>query len=637
MKNRIFLSTLAAVLLLGGCSRDIEDAGGVKTSAEAGHIITVKTWLDKQTKAAPMTADNFTSFTLSAWETGKTAAADALLDAVTVVRSEKGVNGADTWSYKPEVSWPGTNTVNFYAYSPAQSPYLTSGLGDATTEPSIEYALPGLITVPGTPPAKSVRYQEDLLVSKQSGNYTSDGQDGITLRFRHALSRVVVKAKNLSASKRYAITKVTLKNIIGTGKLDLSLLPDNSGSFVYPTDEATLTSLGYQTLWDVSGGAKGDLEADLPASGVLINYSPTTYQSVTDGQNGLYVIPQKPEFNTDLPVGTEGGTSPSGLFYLEVEYKDVVDGQPLSGSVTHTYAFPVRAQVGNDKSASSIAFEMQRQYTFLLGFGDGEQSLEFGGVSVENFDESNDIDAIKLPNDTTILLWAGSNIYYDGTNLTFDADSIHINEKYQGVFFKWGSLVGMGIDGVNGDPWANGSAVTYPYAGGPVVNTDIANIPLIVPTVPVSNDPDGKYLLEHHDSLNFKGDICLYLTEKGYAPAGNWRMPTSNELAKQVLANSWVGTIGGSVGDDTGTIEFGFGVNAGNVYFPMSGNISLGYTVHNQGNMGFYWSSSVYAANYSRAMVFNGNTSVTGVESTLFEAGLSVRCVREQRLPLPLN
>ncbi|GHU59283.1 hypothetical protein FACS189411_15930 [Bacteroidia bacterium] len=630
-----YLGMIAAVLLLGSCSRDIENAGIIKADAEAGRIIDFKTWMDKQTRAAPMTKENMTSFTLSAWQAGKTTlAADALLNAVTVVRAEKGENGVDTWTYKPKVSWPGSNTVNFYAYSPALSTNLSTALGDATTSPTIEYNLPGHY-LPPSPPNKSVQYQEDFLVAGQSGSYASDGATGVVLNFRHALSRVLVKARNSSLSKSYVIKDVTLKNTKGSGTLDLSALP---AAFTYPVDEASLQADGYQTYWDVSGGSTGDLSADLPSSGVLINYSAVTYESVVDGQNGLYVIPQELDFNEDILVGTEGGTSPKNQFYLEVSYTEAVNGVELGA--LHTYAFPIRAQVGDDRSASSIAFEIQRQYTFLLNFGDSDQPIKVKGVSIDSYDSSNDIDAIYLPKDTTILLWAGSNIYYDlaARHLTFDADSIHTNEKYQGVYFKWGGLVGMG-QGANGTSWDAGPTTTYLY-GGEVVspNAVYASIPYMAPTAP-ANDGNSKYLLEHHDSLNFKGDICVYLSEKGYVPDGkDWRMPTQNEFVRQRnRTRSWVGAEGGITGNESGTFPVDFGVNLGNVYFPMSGIISSAIQYYNQGIDAYYWTSSTADNTVSRAIQFLGNTHAINTGNIVLQDGLSVRCVKEVRVPLPLN
>jgi hypothetical protein len=39
--------------------------------------------------------------------------------------------------------------------------------------------------------------------------------------------------------------------------------------------------------------------------------------------------------------------------------------------------------------------------------------------------------------------FAGSNIYWNGSKLTFDDHGDYTNTKYQGVYFKWGSLIGV--------------------------------------------------------------------------------------------------------------------------------------------------------------------------------------------------
>ena len=55
-------------------------------------------------------------------------------------------------------------------------------------------------------------------------------------------------------------------------------------------------------------------------------------------------------------------------------------------------------------------------------------------------------------------VWAGSNIYWNGTKLTFDAAPVDpsnlttqelTNMKKQGVFFLWGSLIGVSPNGAH--------------------------------------------------------------------------------------------------------------------------------------------------------------------------------------------
>jgi hypothetical protein len=635
MKKRIFvLGTFAAALFLGSCSQDIENAESGKLSADAGRIITFKTWMDKQTKTAPMTLSNLTSFTLSAWEDGKTPAADGdmLLDAVIVSRSEVGGN---VWSYSPLATWPGSNTVNFYAYSPAQSTNLTHGLLDASaTVPTLAYSLPGHSTAA---PAKSVLYQEDLLVANQSGDFGSDGSSGVLLKFRHALSRVLVQAHNVSPTKSYVITDVTLKNIKGSGTLDLSTLPDNTGVFPYPTDQATLASDGYQTFWDTSAGALGDVSADLPSSGILINYSTSAYQTVLNGQNGLYIIPQELDANTDIPVSVENGTS-AAYFYLSVTYSEVVNGKPLG--TQHTYAFPVSAQVGDDRTISSIAFEIQRQYTFLLTFGADDQPIKIGGVSISDFDESGGIAAIALPKDTTVLLWAGSNIYYDNalSYLTFAAEDDDSKKEYQGVFFKWGSLTGI-APGNNNAAYVAGATATYPLGGAKVTTGSPAweDIPYISGLTGEEGNLDSRYPSEKgYNPANGKGDICKYLTQQGQAPDGYWRMPTANEFGTAASYSKVDNGFAAGNGNEEGTTLITSGyhrVDSLQPYFPAGGYRIQSYTASlNQGSTGYYYSSSTIAEGISIVLLLDAiSITTTGFYPT---DGKSVRCVKEKRIRL---
>ena len=634
MKTRFFgyLSVLAAALILGSCSSDIENARAVKTDANANRIITFNAWMDKQTKAAPTTINNLTSFTLSAWQKDKTLvnADDLILNAVIVARGE---SQGSAWTYQPLQTWPGSDSVVFYAYSPAQSTNVSQGLGTPATVPEIAYDLPGHTTAS----TKSVQYQEDLLVANHAGNYNSDAA-GVSLNFRHALSRVLVQARNVNANKNYVITDVTLKNVVGNGKLDLSSLPADDEHFPYPTDQASLDADGYQTYWDTSGGALGDVSADLPSSGVLINYSSgTDYQSVVDGQNGLYVIPQELAANTDMPVAIQGGISAT-MFYLEVSYKEVLSGQALGSKIT--WAFPVRARVGDDKSISSIAFEIQRQYTFQLTFGEGDNPIKIGTIFVDDYDYSNGIDAIVLPRDTTIIEWAGTNIYYDDTpgveHLTFlsrdDAGyDPATTATYQGVFFPWGSLTGIGTGVADGTVYASSMKATYPLGGTLVVNDNPASIPSLNnrASIPDPADPGRKYLIEHHNPASGVGDICKFLSDNGWAPSSGWRMPTANEF-QELLTGVDYGTSGTIPGDEHGTVSIDYGIQLGDVILPAAGALNTTWETISQGTVGYYWGQSLTATGFP-GLTFTSSPPTVNQSAT---ESYPVRCVKEHRIPI---
>ena len=169
------------------------------------------------------------------------------------------------------------------------------------------------------------------------------------------------------------------------------------------------------------------------------------------------------------------------------------------------------------------------------------------------------------------LVWAGSNIIWDNSRLTFLPETTpDFMQGYQGVFFFWGSLIGISPVGTvaTGSPGnfstTNNSGTqlyvppsiaktsptiparanwTTAYAGStnnsnlkPWTGLTMADIPRVPSGANLyspswlDDHSSRNYLYEVHDTINFRGDICRYLTERQFAPPGNWRMPNSKEL-----------------------------------------------------------------------------------------------------------
>ncbi|MDR1884297.1 MAG: hypothetical protein LBR26_16180 [Prevotella sp.] len=170
--------------------------------------------------------------------------------------------------------------------------------------------------------------------------------------------------------------------------------------------------------------------------------------------------------------------------------------------------------------------------------------------------------------------WAGSNIYWDGSRLTFDDTNNRTNEAYQGVFFKWGSLYGLDPSYTSqgstswgsscrvyvpnwnhtnptSSTWTNttvGSTYTWtaiPYAEGQTGATDqkFAYLTMDAGATATANTSVGGHVPVKGKSVaNQKmiGDICRYLTETGRAPGSpgvRWRMPTAAEFASPTTAS----------------------------------------------------------------------------------------------------
>jgi hypothetical protein len=211
------------------------------------------------------------------------------------------------------------------------------------------------------------------------------------------------------------------------------------------------------------------------------------------------------------------------------------------------------------------------------------------------------------------LVFAGSNIYWDEGNsrMTFDEST---NSNYQGVFFKWGSLVGISpeeeanfgdtrlyIPNVSAGTWDRTKTVDSGVWGGTSDDGKWLAIPYV--SSAQSTSMDENYLYDHADFNNYKGDICAYLTGKPGIPAGNWRMPNAGEFGL-LTYGTWVnGSASGLNAEGTGTITAGwnFGNNGG--FFPAAGYRNMS-NVPMLGTHGFYDSGTAHTTSSNQRYSF---------------------------------
>jgi hypothetical protein len=105
--------------------------------------------------------------------------------------------------------------------------------------------------------------------------------------------------------------------------------------------------------------------------------------------------------------------------------------------------------------------------------------------------------------------WASSNIYWDGSRLAFDEPYKMGHSAAQGLFFKWGSLVGISP---KGDTWS-GDIPIYTY------NPDADTYTASTAATWSSISPNG----DGNDLSGDTEDICTAINS-------SWRMPNEGEL-----------------------------------------------------------------------------------------------------------
>jgi uncharacterized protein (TIGR02145 family) len=230
--------------------------------------------------------------------------------------------------------------------------------------------------------------------------------------------------------------------------------------------------------------------------------------------------------------------------------------------------------------------------------------------------------------------WAGSNIYWDGSKLTFDDKGVTTHQYYQGVYFQWGSLWGISPMGV----WSTAAnqIVYKPKADGTGYQTTTGawnSWPQITDNITANRN--HAYLYEITDGSTGLGDICKYLTDIGVAPGSGtkkWRMPTSNEFEtawNYTSSGTW-SAVNSSANSASGIWENSNkpGKTWSGAFFPASG--SRGHSDGSLGSVGYggyYWSGSPSGTNGYSLLFDHINMSPSLNYNRPY--GFSVRCVQE--------
>jgi len=256
------------------------------------------------------------------------------------------------------------------------------------------------------------------------------------------------------------------------------------------------------------------------------------------------------------------------------------------------------------------------------------------------------------------LVWAGSNIYWDDNEqrLTFLPETTlpWEGQGYQGVYFMWGSLVGISPVGhfiPNGtELYVPNVAVSPTSSVWSTQSGTLANIPhvrsgSIVSTPWLDNHTSRNYLVEIHDTayVNLRGDICKYLTGRDGVPDGKWRMPNAREFGPDPSGYDMVNSLQrNAIVTKDGKFDFyaptGFHTyitkKASNTIFPtglgrdVSGTLN-GETHYLSGSPAFVANSNVIDTSYSMFFMplVTGTSPVFNYSLKLGVQGL-VRCVK---------
>ncbi len=251
----------------------------------------------------------------------------------------KSPTAGSNYTSDPEYYWPTYEDaeLNFYAW---QSNGTTD---DQLINPTITpNAQPTFTYTPDTDVAK----QGDVIVADAQGKNKTNGSAGVALTFKHALSQIVIKAKNGNATYDVKVKGVKIVNVAPEGTVTIA------------TDGKT----------EASGTANASYVVNCTET--TLGATETVLMGDANGKNGAMLIPQE-------LTGWAGDATTTGSYIavlVDINSKAGANIYPAAGS-TDGFAWVAVAIDGE--------WERNYKYTYTLDFTNG-----VGEVAPEEDDES---------------------------------------------------------------------------------------------------------------------------------------------------------------------------------------------------------------------------------------------------------
>lgn len=261
-------------------------------------------------------------------------------------------NSAGTYSSATKYYWPTGYNLDFYAYSPAigtditRTNYKTFNItANATVANQVDFV-----------------YANTNNWGKITGVGTHDGKPGVTINFRHAESKVVIKLKNTNSAFTFTIGNVTLGYVA------------NTGTFQYKattTDTKDSGTLNESDTWTANTGTSG-VYTQTVANG-------SAYSTSTAEQAGadMILIPQT--LTTASVYSAAAAASPFNGAYIKVQLKIQSNSAYIIGDES-TFVEALWPIPGGSWAAG-------KKYTYTV-------DLAGGGYYPTNQDSSDDLDPI---------------------------------------------------------------------------------------------------------------------------------------------------------------------------------------------------------------------------------------------------
>ncbi len=322
-RNETLFVAFAALALATSCSQ--EDL--TSQSNLSNNEISINASMGLKSRATETTTANLSSIYVSAFISNQA----NYMSQVNYTKSE------NTWSTAAGTFfWPATETLNFYAYAPeiTASTDNTGTVSISNSEQKVTDFTPYVKSEESADAAKQV----DFIYAKATGNATANATNGVTLDFKHALSQIIVQAKNSNSAYQVEVSGVKLGNVYGKGDF----------TFGTTSGDASWTTRGEKTTVYTTEHNAVTLTSD--AANV-------------DNNQAFMLIPQQ------LAKNNSGKASAGSYLALKVKITMKSGDNTYNGQVYYEgYAY-----VGLDTK-----WEMGKKYTYIVDFSKGAGQKENG-------------------------------------------------------------------------------------------------------------------------------------------------------------------------------------------------------------------------------------------------------------------
>lgn len=361
MKSKIFFLALSALSLMTACSND------ETIEMNQGNAISFHATAGRSTRTVETTTSSINSFKVWAYTDGKT-----YMDGVVVNKNNS------TWSYTNRKFWPDSD-VNFFSVSPDSLTLTNTPVATTDTKITLnDYEVPGNV---------------DLLYATNKGEKKADHLDkAVQVNFRHALSQIIFKIKNINPKLKVQVDGVKIDGIQYKGTLawaSQTTAPNKAdGNDDTETDPTWGTwdrtnDLKKATV-DATGTYPGGYDADITAYALTAGNATATPVDLTRAENGAYhgsfLLPQTLDTWTPVKGTKPGEYTATGTARLLVKclLKDAdtdIQLWPDGAKKADQTAWVAISLKGEDLdgsgSGTDTGWKQGKKYTYTLIFGEG--------------------------------------------------------------------------------------------------------------------------------------------------------------------------------------------------------------------------------------------------------------------------